>query len=120
MTTEPLTIREPSAWLRQVARHRILTLTRLARSTANHAPGAVIVASLTPGLDATAGHREDHTCDRCRTYCPPSVPFGLAGYPAQRDNLKLVLILGLCEPHMRVELPDLDQLNLPNLDGRTS
>lgn len=93
---------EASAWLRQAAARRVRELPPMPCPT---------VAPLGP--PSTHGTREDRTCDRCRTYVPPTRPgrpvqFFTATYtlPHPVNGAPVLLTFGMCRPCMTHEVGD--------------
>ena len=96
---------EPSAWLRAAFRRRVIGLSRR-HATVSPLPGTpVVVAYLTHG-DVEPGSREDRTCDRCRSYCPPGADYCVSMIVADYWERRYHIVFGLCPACARLEHPN--------------
>lgn len=86
------TAHELSAWLRGAVNARLV---KLDTYLAGHplADQFDVAQCALSGRRTRPGEREDRTCDRCRTYCPPGRPF-TAFLIRPRPNVQM--IAGLC------------------------
>jgi hypothetical protein len=86
---------EPTAWMRETIDRRLAQLDA-------HDPNDydLAIGSLTGGWNpaTVVGTREDRTCDRCRVYVPPRLPFWAAAveYIDPASRTRAVLLTGLC------------------------
>jgi hypothetical protein len=86
---------EPSAWLRAAIGRRVQ---QLKAAGVNKTLCDVVVGSATGTWDpvTAAGTTEDRRCDRCSVYVPPPLTFWAAVLEVELDDVKALLVVGLC------------------------
>lgn len=99
-------VSEPTAWLRATARRRVIQLSRqrvpVSRGFGNSPP--IHVAYLVAG-HVDPGAREDRTCDRCGTYCPPGTVYAVSAYLTDYRERRYFIVFGLCPSCAALECP---------------
>lgn len=90
---EPITLTEPTAWLREAAAMRARQATFLGADVLHN--GGVVIIPI-GGRSGINDPIEDRTCDRCRTYVPPGEFFAPFRSEFKVPPGRVIVFGGLC------------------------
>jgi hypothetical protein len=96
---------EPTAWMRQKVRERLVQARPVLRAESPRGWAVVILMLTEPDEDASDEERErwELSCDRCGTYCPPPSDFFTGQVTVVERGHRVAITFGMCRACKQLE-----------------